>query len=247
MNPVAFTIGNLDIRWYGILISLGIICGMILALREVKKQGINEDKFLDLILIVIPCSIIGARIYYVIFNWDYYRGDIFAIINIRGGGLAIHGGLLTAFVLGYFICRIKKLDFYKISDIASPCIALGQSIGRWGNYINKEAFGSHTDLPWGILVNGDRVHPTFFYESIWDFGLFLFLMKFRKKKKYEGQLFVLYIITYSIGRFFIEGLRTDSLMLGPLKAAQIISIIGISIGIILNMYLKKRNIVFRRN
>ena len=243
MSPIAFTIFGLDIRWYGILISTGIVMGMLLALREVKRQGINEDKFLDLILIVIPLSIVGARTYYVIFNWSYYNGDIYKIINIRGGGLAIHGALITAFTLGYFICKLKKIDFRKIVDIAAPCVALGQSIGRWGNYINKEAFGGPTNLPWGIMVNGEKVHPTFLYESVWDFGLFLFLMSMRKNKKYDGQLFVLYLIVYSIGRFFVEGLRIDSLMFGPLRMAQIISVLIIVLGVVLHLHFKKRDFV----
>lgn len=241
MDPIAFSVFGIDVRWYGILISTGIILGVFLALKEAKRVGINEDKLLDLFLIAIPCAIVGARAYYVIFSWDYYKGDIFEIINIRGGGLAIHGALIGALLTGYIYCKIKKLDFLKIIDIVAPSLALGQSIGRWGNFINKEAYGRVTNLPWAITVDGLKVHPTFLYESLWNFGLFLFLLNFRKNKKYDGNVFVWYIIIYSIGRFFIEGLRTDSLMFGPIRMAQFISIIFIFFGILLNLYLKKKN------
>ncbi len=245
MDPIAFTIFGLDVRWYGVLISTGIMIGMVLALKEAKRVGINEDKLLDLFLIAIPCSIIGARTYYVIFNWGIYKGDIYEMINIRGGGLAIHGAIIAAVLVGYIYCRDKDLDFLKILDLTAPSLAIGQAIGRWGNFINQEAYGRPTDLPWAINVNGINVHPTFLYESIWDFCLFLFLMWLRKNKKYDGNVFVYYAIIYSVGRFFIEGLRIDSLMIGPLRMAQVISLVTIAVGIIIHfafMNKKKKNI-----
>ncbi|SHH12526.1 prolipoprotein diacylglyceryl transferase [Tepidibacter thalassicus] len=241
MNPVAFTIFGIDIRWYGILISTGMMLGIFLALKEAKRIGIDEEKLLDLFLIVIPCSIIGARTYYVIFKWNDYKGDILKIINIRGGGLAIHGGIIGAVLVGYLYCKFKKMDFRKILDLTAPSIALGQAIGRWGNFINQEAYGRPTNLPWAITVDGVKVHPTFLYESIWDFSLFLFLMWLRKNKKYDGHVFIYYAIIYSIGRFFVEGFRTDSLMLGSLRMAQVISVTFIVFGILVHMHLKNKH------
>ncbi len=225
MNPVAFEIFGLQVRWYGLLISTGMLLGTLLALREAKRVGLDENKIIDLVLFAIPAAIIGARIYYVIFNWDYYNGDILKIINIRQGGLAIHGGVIFGVLVGYVFTKYNNLNFFKIADIVAPSIILGQSIGRWGNFINQEAYGTPTNLPWAITVNGTKVHPTFLYESIWNFGVFLFLMLYRKKKKFDGEVFFLYIILYSIGRFFVEGIRIDSLMLGPFRVNQLSSIV----------------------
>ena len=163
------------------------------------------------------------------------------ILNFRGGGMAIHGALIAGLLTGYIFTKIKKINFLKMADTIMIGMPLAQAIGRWGNFINQEAHGGPTDLPWGIMVDGVKVHPTFLYESIWDLGVFIFLMLFRKKQKYEGQILVYYITLYSIGRFFIEGLRTDSLMLGPLRMAQVISLGFILIGVILNYVLSKKN------
>ena len=146
------------------------------------------------------------------------------MINIREGGLAIHGGLIAAVLSGYIFTKIKKISFWETADIVAPSIIIGQAIGRWGNFVNGEAHGGPTSLPWGILVDGIRVHPAFLYESLWNFGVFLILMFYRKKKKVDGEVFLLYGILYSIGRFWIEGLRTDSLMFMGMRAAQLISL-----------------------
>lgn len=241
MNPVAFNLFGIDIRWYGILIATGIFLGMHFSLKWALKKGYKEDDIINLFIIVIPCAIIGARIYYVIFNWSYYQGDFFKMINTRLGGMAIHGGLIGGFLSGYLYCRYKKINFYKLADIITPVIPLGQAIGRWGNFINQEAHGGPTNLPWGIMVDGVKVHPTFLYESVWDFCLFLFLLRLSKTKKYEGQILIYYACLYSVGRFFVEGLRTDSLMLGPLRMAQVISLVIIFVGVILHMRFNKKN------
>ncbi|MCT4605353.1 MAG: prolipoprotein diacylglyceryl transferase [Marinisporobacter sp.] len=224
MDPVAFKLFGLAIRWYGILIATGMVLGTILAIKRAKKQGIEEDKVLDLLLFAIPAAIIGARTYYVIFNFESYGGDILSMINIRQGGLAIHGGVIGGVLVGYFFCKKHRISFRKMVDICAPSIILGQAIGRWGNFINKEAYGSPTDLPWAIVVDGVRVHPTFLYESIWNFMVFLFLLWYDKNKKFHGELFLLYGALYSTARFFIEGLRMDSLMFGPFRVAQLVSI-----------------------
>ena len=241
MDRVAFTIFGIDVMWYGVLIATGMLIGIALAVREAKRVGISEDDVLNIAIIAIPVAIICARLYYVIFSWDYYSQNPGEIFNIRGGGLAIHGGLIGGILTGFIYAKVKKLDFFKTADAVMVGMPLAQAIGRWGNFINGEAHGGPTSLPWGIMVDGVKVHPTFLYESIWDFGIFLFIMFYmRKKKTYEGEVIVSYITLYSIGRFFIEGLRTDSLMFGPIRMAQFVSLVGVVGGLVLHFYLKNR-------
>ncbi|MDD2495507.1 MAG: prolipoprotein diacylglyceryl transferase [Tissierellia bacterium] len=241
MDPVAFSILGIDIMWYGILISVGVLLGVLIALKECKRIGFKEEDLLDYLLIAIPAGIVGARAYYVIFSWDYYSQNIGQIINIRNGGLAIHGALIAGVIVSIIFCKIRKINPLQILDILMPSVALGQSIGRWGNFINQEAHGGPTDLPWGIMIDGVKVHPTFLYESIINFSVFLFLMWYaRKKKKNEGEVFSMYLILYSIGRFFVEGLRTDSLMFLGLRVAQLISAASILLGIAIFVYLRKK-------
>ncbi len=224
MNPVAFSLFGLEIRWYGILMVLSFILAGSLLQRWGKEAGYKEDDLLDLTLVVILTAILGARLYYVAFSWDYYRGDILKIINLRGGGLAIHGGIIGGLLGGYIFSRIRKLNFLELTDFVAPGLILGQAIGRWGNFFNQEAHGGPTNLPWAITVAGEKVHPTFLYESLWNLAVFFILLKTLKKKKFDGQVFLLHGILYSLGRFWIEGLRTDSLMLGPLRIAQVVSL-----------------------
>ncbi|MEA5096651.1 MAG: prolipoprotein diacylglyceryl transferase [Sedimentibacter saalensis] len=241
MNPVAFTIFGVDIMWYGVLISTGVLLGVVFALKECKRIGFKEDNLLDFLLYAIPAAIIGARAYYVIFSWDFYSKNPDQIINIRNGGLAIHGALIAGVIVGVLFCKKRKIKVLELLDIVMPSVALGQAIGRWGNFINQEAHGGPTDLPWGIIVNGQKVHPTFLYESIIDLCIFLFLMWFRKNKKTtDGQVLGLYLIFYSAGRFFVEGLRTDSLMFLGMRVAQLISLGSILLGVILLVYLNKK-------
>lgn len=241
MNRVAFNIFGIDVMWYGILIAIGMLLGVYIALKEAKRVGVSEDDVLNIAIIAMPIAIVFARLYYVLFSWDYYSQNIKEILNIRGGGLAIHGGIIGGIISGYIYTKVKKIDFFKTADAVILGMPLAQSIGRWGNFINGEAHGGPTNLPWGIIVDGTKVHPTFLYESIWDFGIFLFIMLYmRKKKTYNGEVIISYIVLYSIGRFFIEGLRTDSLMIGPLRMAQIISLAGIAVGTIAHLYLKKQ-------
>lgn len=230
MNPVAFEIFNIEIRWYGILIASGVLIGTFIAMREARRKGIDEELLLDLLLFAVPAALLGARIYYVIFSWDLYRDNPIEALNFRGGGLAIHGAIIAAVIVAVVFSRKRKQNFWVFGDITAPSLILGQAIGRWGNYINGEAHGGPTDLSWGIMVNGVKVHPTFLYESIWNFFVFLFLLWYsRNKSKVDGEVFLLYLILYSVARLFIEGLRTDSLMWGPIRVAQLISIIGIII------------------
>lgn len=241
MDRVAFSIFGIDVMWYGVLMATGMILGTIIALKEAKRVGIKEDDVLDLAIFAIPAGLLGARLYYVIFNWGYYSKNLSQILNFRGGGMAIHGALIAGILTGYIFTKIRKINFLKMADTVIIGMPLAQAIGRWGNFINNEAHGGPTDLPWGIMVDGIKVHPTFLYESIWNVGVFVVLWLFRKKKQYEGQIIVWYVGLYSLGRFFVEGLRTDSLMLGSLRMAQVISLTGVIGAIIAHIYLSKKS------
>lgn len=240
MDAIAFRIFGIPVAWYGIIISIGIFLGIFVAIIRAKRENLYEDVILDLALVAVPAAVIGARLYYVIFKWDYYGQNLSHIIRIREGGLAIHGAIIAGVLAGYIFCRYKNIGFWKLADICAPSIILGQAIGRWGNYFNQEAYGRPTDLPWAIEVEGVMVHPTFLYESIWNFAVFTFLILYTKRKKYEGQIFLYYLVLYSVGRFFIEGLRTDSLMIGPLRTAQVISVITIIGAMVVMKFLNKK-------
>lgn len=238
LNSVAFEIFGIEIQWYGVIITLAAIIGLFLAVREAERRGIKEDDLLDLFIYALIPSILGARLYYVIFSWDLYKDNPISALNIRNGGLAIHGGIITAVIIAVIFSKKRKISFWTLADISAPSLVLAQSIGRWGNYINQEAYGRPTDLPWGIVIDGVKVHPTFFYESLGDFLIFLFLLWYRDNKDYvDGDIFLLYIILYSVLRFFVEGLRIDSLMWGNIRVAQLISLISIGIGI---YYMRKQ-------
>jgi phosphatidylglycerol:prolipoprotein diacylglycerol transferase len=186
-------------------------------------------------------GVIGARLYYIIFDWSNYAGDFFRIINIRNGGLAIHGGLILGFLTAVVLCRLWNVRPVNLLDLVAPAIAIAQSIGRWGNYFNSEAHGGPTNLPWAISADGQMVHPTFLYESIWCFVLFFVLIFIDNRRKFEGQTFLLYGILYSVERFFVEGLRTDSLMVGPFRQAQILSAAVFVIFLILYIMLRRKS------
>ncbi len=223
-DPVAFTIFHIDIMWYAILITTGMVLAVLISCKRAPKHELTADQILNFVIISIPMGIIGSRLYYVIFNWPQYAGDFFKIINIREGGLAIHGALIFGFGTAAILCLIWKVRPLNLLDLVVPTVALAQAIGRWGNFFNSEAHGGPTDLPWAIMVNGQSVHPTFLYESIWCFLLFFILIYIDNRRQFEGQVFLLYGILYSLERFFVEALRTDSLMLGPFKQAQVFSL-----------------------
>lgn len=238
-NPIAFTLFGIEVRWYGILIALAMLLAVLISSKRAHKQNLTEDDVLDIALWMLPIGVIGARIYYVVFNLDYYH-SFSDVINIRNGGLAIHGGLIFGLITVLLVCRHKKISFFNMADLIIPTVALAQSIGRWGNFFNGEAHGGPTDLPWGIMVDGVKVHPTFLYESIWCLLLFIFLSWWNNNKRAaNGQTLALYGIFYSIERFFVEGLRTDSLMIGSFKQAQVLSLVTIAAGICLFVYATK--------
>ena len=231
------SIFGFSIAYYGIVIVTGMMIAIWIAQREAKRTGQNPEQYLDLAMIGIAAGILGARIYYVIFAWDYYKDDLLRIFNIRQGGLAIYGGIIGACIAVVIYSRKKKQNFSLLMDTASMSIVFGQIMGRWGNFFNREAFGDYTNnlfamqLPvsavraneitqkmWDhvVTVNGVeyiQVHPTFLYESLWNVGVLLFLFWFRKRKKFNGEVFLMYLIGYGLGRIWIEGLRTDQLLL----------------------------------
>ncbi|MEG0830521.1 MAG: prolipoprotein diacylglyceryl transferase [Anaerovoracaceae bacterium] len=239
-NPIAFTIFGIDIMWYGIIIAFGILIATAITYKRSPKHDIVPDKILDFVIICVPAGIVGSRLYYVLFNWSMFSGDWLKIFNTRTGGLAIHGGLILGLLTAFILCKAWKCPPLNLIDLTVPSIALAQSIGRWGNYFNSEAHGGPTDLPWAVTVGGETFHPTFLYESIWCFILFLFLIYIDNRRQFQGQTFLLYGILYSLERFFIEWLRTDSLMFGPFKQAQLLSLFVIVIFTIVYIYLDKR-------
>lgn len=248
IDPVAFNLGPLSVRWYGIIIAVGILLGYFVAQRALVKAGLHKDTLVDIIFYSALFGFIVARIYFVIFQWPYYAENPGEIIKIWHGGIAIHGGLIGGFIAGVIVCKVKNLNPFQIGDIVAPSIILAQGIGRWGNFMNHEAHGGpvsrafleQLNLPNFIIenmyINGQYYHPTFLYESIWDVAGFIILVNIRKHLKL-GETFFLYLTWYSIGRFFIEGLRTDSLMLtSNIRVAQLVSILLILISISLIVY-----------
>jgi len=225
LDPIAFSIGPLDVHWYGIILGTAALVGLLLAVREGKRFGLSPDFFLDLMLFGVPSAIIAARLYYVAFKWDYYMDHPGEIIQIWNGGIAIYGALIGAIVCGFFYIRAKGYSFWRVVDICAPSLLAGQMIGRWGNFVNQEAYGGEVErsfltdslhLPSFIVnqmnVQGIYHHPTFLYESLWSLlGLVVLFVIRRRNFLRAGELFAIYFIWYSLGRFFIEALRTDSL------------------------------------
>ena len=235
INPVMISWGPFSIYWYGFFIVGAILLSFSLAKRRIEKKkldfGITLDNIYDFIIGAVFVSILSARLYYVLFNLEYYLANPSEILQIWNGGLAIYGGIIGAIIYTLIFCRRKGIVFYNLADLAAPYLALSQSIGRWGNFVNQEAYGFATNVPWkmGIFdaTLGDYiyVHPTFFYESICNFILFFILSKISKNRRFRGQVFFSYMIGYGIIRSMVEGLRTDSLMLGNFRVSQILGLI----------------------
>lgn len=248
-GAIAFSIFGTDIMWYGILISLAFLLAIYLSYKRSHIYNIKPDYILDFALWMIPLAILGARLYYVVFSWEHYKGDLMSIFNIRGGGLAIHGGLIAGILVAIVFCEAKHIKLLDLGDLVLPTVALAQAIGRWGNFFNSEAHGGPTDLPWAIIVEGEKVHPTFLYESIWCLLIFVFLIRIERKRQFSGEIALLYGMLYSIERFFVEGLRTDSLMIGNFRQAQVLSVFAfifcfvgfIALKIYSNKYSSKHN------
>ena len=243
LRDYAFSVFGLKIKWYALIIVFGIILAMLFSYKIAKKFGVKKDFLFDVTMVGLVFGIIGLRLYYVVFNWEEFSSNILNIFNIRSGGLAIYGGIIFSFSSGFIYCKMKNINFLPIADIASVCLLIGQSIGRWGNFVNIEAYGTKTSLPWGMYSNkiesGEvAVHPTFLYESLWCFLGFLLFYFFIKYRKFDGQIFLNYIIWYGFGRFFIEGLRADSLWLikNQIRVSQLLSFILFFIAIFVELY-----------
>lgn len=241
INKIAFSIGNIHVYWYGIIIAFAVMLCLFLAYRN-NKYGIKYADIENCMLITLPLAIIGARLYYVTFSWEYYKNNLSEIVKIWNGGLAIYGGILTALIIVYIYCKKKKINVLNFLDFLAPLVALGQAIGRWGNFVNREAYGSITNslFRMEILLNSGEyisVHPTFLYESIGLLTIFFFL--YFSKRKFEGQKLSWYFILYGILRFGVEYLRTDSLYIGSMKISMLVSVILIFMGIIISKCNKK--------
>ncbi len=253
MNRIAFSIMGFDIYWYSLCILCGVLVAYVLILKEAKKHNIDKEFITDLVFYSIIIGLVGARLYYVIFNLNYYMSNPSQIIAVWNGGLAIHGGIIFGAIFIYYYCKKKNIKFLRITDIMAPALLIAQALGRWGNFFNKEAYGIKTTYKTlknmhipnfvinGMKINGVYHYPTFFFESIGCIIGVIIILIIRKNKKIKlGVLSGIYFVWYGILRFFIEALRTDSLMLFSLKAAQIVSLISIIIGIVLIITSSKR-------
>lgn len=263
------TIFGFSIAFYGIIIGIGMLLGITLAARDAEQRGIGEDTVYDFALLGIVCGVIGARLYYVFFRWDNYRGNLLEILNLRAGGLAIYGGVIGGILSLMFYCKRKKQNFLNLADSSILGVLVGQILGRWGNFFNAEAFGRYTDslfamqlrrdivnpiminsalLQHLVRVNGVdyiQVHPTFLYESVWNLCLLLFLLWYRPKKRFTGEMFFLYLGGYGLGRVWIEGLRTDSLLVPGTGIAVSQALAGVCVLVALLCILAGRRLAAR--
>ncbi|NLY42446.1 MAG: prolipoprotein diacylglyceryl transferase [Clostridiaceae bacterium] len=245
IDPVAFRAFGIPIYWYGIIISIGFMIAVILAHYEARRVGLNSEVILDVALYGTPSAIVGARLYYVLFNWSFYKNNIMEIFSIRHGGMAIYGAILAALLSTVIYCKINKVDLWKVCDIGALGLLIAQAIGRWGNFVNQEAYGGPTRLPWRMeIFDIDAqarisVHPTFLYESLWNLVGFLFLFWYRKRKKFDGEIFLLYGLWYGLGRFWIEGMRADSLYWGSFRISQVVAFVSVFLCAGLLIYYRK--------
>lgn len=266
INPTAFTVFGIDIQWYGIIITFGLLLAMLYCFPKMKRFGLDADRVIDVVICGVIGGIVGARVYYVLMRWDEYAGDWKKIFNSRNGGLAIYGGLIGAVLVGLIICRIRKVKKLPMLDVAVIGFLIGQGVGRWGNFVNQEAFGTNTDSLFGMtggtiqqtIINESAyldgsmyqagieisekyaVHPCFLYESLWCLLGFVLLAWFSKRRKYDGQLFLMYLTWYGVERFFVEGLRTDSLMLGNIRVSQALSAVLVIVSVIVQVIMLSR-------
>ncbi len=262
--PKSFSVFGFQIALYGVMIGLGVLSGVLMAAHVAKREKKDPDIVWDFILYALIFSIIGARIYYVIFEWDMYKNNLLEILNLRHGGLAIYGAVIAAFITLYVYCRIKKISCLQLGDICMPGLVLGQVIGRWGNFLNREVFGEYTDsllamrLPIEAVRSRDisanvaahildgtnyiQVHPTFLYEGLWNLALMGLMLLYRKHKKFDGEICLLYLGGYGIGRFWIEGIRTDQLYLAgtTIPVSQLLALIFVVISAAADLVIRYR-------
>lgn len=268
IDPTAFKIGSLEVQWYGLIITLGLILAFIYCFPKMKRFGLDSDRTIDAVLGGIIGGLVGARLYYVIFNWDQYKDDLKSIFNTREGGLAIYGGIIGALAVGLLICKIRKVKMLPMLDITCIGFLIGQGVGRWGNFVNQEAFGGKTDsflgmtggriqeyifensasLGGSLTAEGSGimnlelypVHPCFLYESVWCLLGFVLLAFWSKRRKYDGQLLLMYMAWYGAERFFVEGLRSDSLYIGSIRVSQALSALIFVVSVILQIVMFSR-------
>ena len=259
-GPILVQLGPIAIRWYGLLIASAVLIGVTLSQYLAKRRNVDPNLVGDLAIWLVIAAIPCARLYYVLFEWEQYAQNPLQAFAIWKGGIAIHGAILGGIVAAIIFARIQKISVWLLADLVVPSLILGQAIGRWGNFFNSEAFGRPTDLPWKLyippqqrpleFINYDYFHPTFLYESLWNLMVFAILMTLffrdlkRKPHLKVGTLALVYMVAYSLGRFWIEGLRTDSLMIGPLRMAQIVSLGEITLGLLglAWLYLRRRSL-----
>ena len=262
VNRVAFTLFGINIYWYGVLIALGLMLGLAYAFAHARSYGINSDRMVDVILVATVCAIIGGRAFYVLTAPFEYE-SLWQMLDIRLGGVAIYGAVIGAFLSGAVMCRVRRVRVLPMFDVAAVGFLIGQAVGRWGNFVNQEAFGTNTTLPWGMISEGTTaylqsvqatlaaqgivvdpnlpVHPTFLYESLWCFLGFVLLWAYQRRRKFDGEILLLYLVWYGAERFVVEGLRTDSLMVGPFRISQLIAAACVVVAGGLWLYLRRRN------
>ena len=268
--PKGITIGGFTIACYGIIMALSMLAGLWIACWQAKRTGQNKEVYMDFVIYAIIFSLIGARLYYVAFSWDSYKDDLWQIFNTRGGGMALYGSVIGAIVTAIVYCKVKRYNFFLLADTAVGGLVLGQIIGRYGNFFNREAFGEYTDSLLAMRLRVDQVHPanitelmrehmqtvegvsyiqvhpTFLYESLWNVMVLVLILVFTKRKKFNGEIFILYMVGYAIGRAWIEGLRTDQLQIGRtgIAVSQVlavaIAVAGIAAWIVVRLRLGKR-------
>jgi phosphatidylglycerol:prolipoprotein diacylglycerol transferase len=240
MHPILFQIGPFQIRFYGLMYAIGILCGLYLIRREVRRKHVqlSDDDLMNFVMLAVIGGILGARLYYVIFNWDFYGKNLAEIVKVWHGGLAIHGGMIGGILMGWWFTHRQQLSFWKMADITAPAIILGQALGRFGNFMNGDAHGLPTSMSWGIVFPptsiagrqfpGTPLHPTMLYELLFNVGIFLLLWTIRTRPWKDGFLFCMYLILYSVGRFIVSFFRADDLMFGPFRMPHLISILIIA-------------------
>lgn len=259
LNPIALQLGGLEIHWYGVIIACGVLLAVWLAMKESVRRGISDDHILNLVLWALPFALIGARTYYVAFEWPYYSQHPSEIIAIWHGGIAIYGALIASVIVFLIYCRVKWLPAWLVLDIAAPTVMIAQAIGRWGNFMNQEAFGAKTTLAYlrglhlpefiiqQMNISGAYRQPTFLYESMWNLVGFILIMSIRHHKGWfkQGEIFLSYVMWYAFGRFFVEGMRTDSLYLIPgLRISQALSIVLFVVALGLWIYRRHQDIAW---
>lgn len=262
--PKGFSVFGFQIAFYGVIIGIGVLCGVLMAAYVAKKEGMDPDIIWDFAIYAIIFSIIGARLYYVVFRWDAYRDNLLEVFNLRNGGLAIYGAVIAAFITLYVYTRVKKQSFLQMVDVCVPGLILGQAIGRWGNFMNREVFGGYTDnlvamrLPVEAVrsrditaqvaahitdgINYIQVHPTFLYESLWNLLVLALMLIYRKHKKFRGEIWLCYLGGYGLGRFWIEGIRTDQLYLTgtTIPVSQLLAAVCVAAAVIADIVVRVR-------